>query len=196
MTAPTPAAPRHLVVMGVSGSGKSTVGAAVAAQLGLPFAEGDDFHPPANRQKMADGIALTDEDRWPWLRDLAGWMTGHAATGSVVSCSALRHTYRDVLRTATGLVVFAYLDLPEQVLHDRVAGRAGHYMPVSLLRSQLDTLEPLGPGEGFTVDGTAPVDAVVRAVLDRLAEQVRGPTTPELGRRRRPTASWLSGPGI
>lgn len=166
MTAPAPTTGRHLVVMGVSGCGKSTVGAAVAEHLGLPLAEGDDFHPPANRQKMADGIALTDKDRWPWLRDLAGWMTGHAATGSVVSCSALRHSYRDVLRTATGPVIFAYLDLPEQVLHDRVVRRAGHYMPVSLLRSQLDTLESPVAGEGFTVDGTAPVDAVVQAVLD------------------------------
>ncbi|MBN9106071.1 MAG: gluconokinase [Propionibacteriaceae bacterium] len=156
----------HLVVMGVAGSGKSTVGEALAATLGVPFAEGDDFHSDEARAKMAAGVPLTDADRWPWLDRLVAWMDGHADTGCVVSCSALRHAYRDRLRAASGVVECYELDVDPDDLRQRMAQRVGHYMPVELLESQLATLEPLDAGEGVRLDGTLPVADLVTAILE------------------------------
>lgn len=148
-------APLHVVVMGVSGCGKSTVGASAAAALGWPFAEGDDAHPPANIAAMRSGRALTDDDRWPWLHALAAWIAEHDAAGrsSVLACSALRRSYRDVLRSGAGRVLFVHLDGPPEVIRSRLAERTGHFMPGSLLASQLATLEPLAPDEnGLVLD--------------------------------------------
>lgn len=145
------ALPRHLVVMGVSGSGKSTLAAALAADLGLPMAEADEFHPPENIAKMASQTPLTDEDRWPWLESLRDWMSTQAPTGSVITCSALRRSYRDVLRTAAGRVVFLHVDVEIPRLNTRLAHRSGHFMPPALLESQLSTLEALDPEEDGVV---------------------------------------------
>ncbi|MFV0457323.1 MAG: gluconokinase [Actinomycetales bacterium] len=149
----------HVVVMGVSGSGKSTVAEGIAAECDLAFGEADLFHPQSNIDKMSAGIALTDEDRWPWLRDLSAWMAerAKAGTSTVMASSALRKVYRDLLRSQPeavgGRVFFIHLAGPLQVIHDRMAARGGHFMPVSLLRSQFDTLEPLEPGEpGIELD--------------------------------------------
>jgi gluconokinase len=138
---------RVLVVMGVSGSGKSTVAAMVAERLGWDFAEGDAMHPPANVDKMHAGIPLDDEDRWPWLDVVADWIRGHLAAGTngVVTCSALKRSYRDVLR-APG-VVFVHVAGDGALIEDRMSARSGHFMPTSLLASQLATLEPPQPDE-------------------------------------------------
>jgi gluconokinase len=158
----------RIVVAGVSGSGKSTVGAALAARLGVPFAEGDDFHPATNRQRMAAGIPLTDADRWPWLAALRDWAAAQP-DGCVVACSALRRSYRDVLRHAGPDVVTLQVTAPEQVLRARMEQRAGHFMPTSLLDSQLASEEPLDPDEpGQALDGTRDVDAVVAAAMAAL----------------------------
>ncbi len=143
---PVSSAVEHLVVMGVSGTGKSTTAALLAARLGWPMIEGDDLHPAANVEAMRAGRALTDADRGPWLRAIRDAMT--AAGGStVVTCSSLRRSYRDVLRTAQGRVRFVHLVVPADELARRLAVRAGHFMPATLLASQLATLEPLGPDE-------------------------------------------------
>lgn len=136
-----------IVVMGVSGSGKSVVGAALAARLALPYADGDDLHPPANVAKMRAGVPLTDEDRWPWLDTVGEWLSDHAATGAVIACSALRRSYRDRLLAHAQTARFVELDVPPHVLHARLAARTGHFMPASLLDSQLATLEPLAADE-------------------------------------------------
>lgn len=165
----------HVVVMGVSGSGKTTVAEGVADRTGWVFAEADAFHPQANIDKMASGTPLTDEDRWPWLRDLAAWMAEHAARGedTVITCSALKRAYRDVLRAdvaalgAGHRVVFAHLDGSVEVLAERLAGRRGHFMPASLLQSQVETLEPLDLDEdGLRLDLTADPQVLVQQVLD------------------------------
>ncbi|MDQ4502882.1 gluconokinase [Sinomonas sp. ASV322] len=139
----------HIVVMGVAGSGKTTVAAALADRLGWVLAEADEFHPPANIAKMASGVPLTDEDRWPWLRSIRDWMTEQARGGrsTVLTCSALKHTYRELLAEAEGRVVFAHLDGSPELLAERMSGRSGHFMPTTLLPSQLATLEPLTEGE-------------------------------------------------
>lgn len=141
--------PVHLVVMGVAGTGKTTIGEGLAERFGLPFAEGDGFHSAANKAKMGAGHPLTDEDRWPWLRSLRDWMSQQAAQGrsSVVACSALREVYRDILREADGDVFFVHLVLPEDVNLERLGSRPGHYMKTGMLDSQLSTLEPLAEGE-------------------------------------------------
>ncbi|WP_449385623.1 gluconokinase [Cellulomonas soli] len=126
----------HVVVMGVSGSGKSTVAAALAERLTLPFGEGDEFHGERNRALMAAGVPLTDADRAPWLLAVRDWMSAQAPTGSVVACSALRRAYRDVLRGALGDVLFLEVDVPAAVLRARMSARTEHFMPVSLLDSQ------------------------------------------------------------
>lgn len=164
--------PVHLVIMGVSASGKTTLAERLAEVTGFPYAEADDFHPESNKQKMASGHPLTDEDRWPWLHSLADWMVAHAESGesSVVTCSALRHSYRDVLREADGVhdgrVLFVELDAPAPVLLERLNDRSGHFMPASLLDSQLDTLEPLnGDENGLTLDATVDPETLVAEVL-------------------------------
>ncbi|MEU4249239.1 gluconokinase [Amycolatopsis sp. NPDC026612] len=145
-----------IVVMGVSGSGKTTIGTALAAALDVEYAEADTFHPKANIDKMTAGTPLTDADRAPWLEAIAGWIREHEATGGVVTSSALKRRYRDVLRSG-GDVWFAHLDGPRELLAERMQTRSGHFMPVSLLDSQLATLEPLQPDEPgaiFAITGT------------------------------------------
>ena len=143
-----------LVLMGVAGSGKTTVMAALADRLGWPALEGDSLHPPENVAKMAAGIPLTDADRAPWLAAIAGWVGDREAAreSSLVTCSALRGSYRDVIRAGHPSVWFVHLAAPAEVLASRMAARVGHFMPASLLASQFATLEPLERDEpGSTV---------------------------------------------
>lgn len=158
-----------IVVMGVSGSGKTTVGTALAEALGVEYAEGDDFHSPANVAKMAAGIPLDDADREPWLDALAAWLAERSGRGGVVACSALKRVYRDRLRASAPHVFFLHLDVPPGELRRRVAARRGHFMPPGLLASQLATLEPLDPDEyGRTVDATRQPQEVIRHAVAAL----------------------------
>ena len=169
-----------IVVMGVSGAGKSTVAAELVRRLGWDFAEGDEFHPAANVEKMHSGHPLTDEDRWPWLRRLAAWIGEHEAAGknAVVTCSALKRSYRDLLRDGHPSVWFAHVTAPENLITGRVASRSNHYMPPSLVPSQFATLEPLGDDEpGRLVPGTGSPAEVVDEVLADLARE-RGVPVP------------------
>jgi gluconokinase len=169
-TVPFPDPPVHLVVMGVSGCGKSTVARELADRLGWPFAEGDDYHPQANLDKMAGGRPLMDEDRWPWLHILADWTAEHHARGesTVLTCSALRRVYRDILRTGGDGTFFVHLHGDKNLLMERMQGRE-HFMPPSLLESQLDTLEPLGADEaGMMQDVVNPPARIARVVLAQL----------------------------
>lgn len=156
--------------MGVSGTGKSAVGAGLAAALGWPFAEGDAFHPAANVVKMAAGLPLGDDDRWPWLRDIAEWIGSHSAAG-VVACSALRRPYRDRLRDGGQEVRFLHLVAPVADLDRRLRARAGHFMPASLLASQLAALEPLQPDEPGA--DLAAADGSIADVVQRATALVR-----------------------
>jgi gluconokinase len=154
--------------MGVSGAGKTTVAQGLVRRLGWDYAEGDDFHPQANVEKMRSGHPLTDEDRWPWLRALAAWIGEHEREGrsAVVTCSALKRAYRDVLRDGHPSVWFVHVTVDPEVLRERVTNRRGHYMPASLLGSQLETLEPLQPDEpGIAIPGTGTPETVVDHVL-------------------------------
>ena len=176
----------RIVVMGVSGCGKSSVGLALAEALGARFIDGDDLHPEANKAKMAAGIPLNDDDRWPWLDLVAAALaeenldsTGSRFNGTVVACSALRRVYRErILHGAEGVGVgvgvgagapgtrFVHLHGSRELLAQRMGARSNHFMPVSLLDSQLNTLELLGPDEpGQTYDIAAPVDQLVAAAL-------------------------------
>ncbi|GAA5109011.1 gluconokinase [Alloalcanivorax gelatiniphagus] len=170
MTETVPSAARHLVFMGVSGSGKSTVALAVRERLGWEFAEGDDFHPPDNVAKMREGIPLTDADRWGWLGSLADWTAERDARDepTIITCSALRRSYRDVLRRGGEGTFFVHCTGDKHLILDRMNARE-HFMPPSLLESQLDTLEPLQPDEhGMDVDPTVPVERLAAIVLARL----------------------------
>ncbi|TQF01389.1 gluconokinase [Kitasatospora acidiphila] len=161
-------APTIVVVMGVSGSGKSTVGRLLAQRLTVPFVEADDLHPAANRAKMAAGHPLDDDDRRPWLRSLADWIREATATGrgGVMACSALKRTYRDQFRRAGAGVWFLHLTLDRETADRRVAGRLGHFMPARLVGSQYDTLEPLQSDEpGLTIDATAAPQTIVEDAL-------------------------------
>jgi gluconokinase len=150
-----------LVVMGVSGSGKSTVGAAIAQRLRVPFADADDFHPEANIAKMTAGQALDDHDREPWLEAIGEWLVAHL-DGGVMSCSALKRSYRDELRRHAPEVTFLHLEGSREVIAARQASRPGHFMPASLLDSQFATLEPLQRDErGTVIDVDQSVDAIV-----------------------------------
>jgi gluconokinase len=164
--------PVIVVVLGVSGAGKSTVGAAVAEELGVPFLEGDDFHPAANVAKMTAGLPLDDADREPWLRALADRIrqADRAGQGLVVACSALKRAYRDELRTGSARLWCLYLALDRDTANARVAGRTGHFMPARLVDSQFETLEPLEPDEpGATVDATDGLTATVDRARDAVA---------------------------
>jgi gluconokinase len=163
--------PVTVVLMGVAGSGKSTVMERMAERFGWPSAEADSFHSAANVAKMSAGRPLTDDDRWPWLRAIATWIGERErhAEAAVVTCSALRRSYRDLLRDGHPSVRFVHLAVDPEVLEQRMAQRRGHYMPASLLGSQLDTLEPLEPGEpGIVVSGELPPDRIVDEIAARL----------------------------
>lgn len=156
------ARPPLVVVMGVAGSGKTTVGQALADRLGVTYADADDFHSAASVAKMASGHPLDDADRAPWFRAIGAWLAEHDEGGAVVGCSALRRRYRDVLRAAAPRLQFLHLTGDPTVLTRRVSERPGHFMPASLITSQLETLEPLDADEpGRVADLTAPVDAIV-----------------------------------
>ena len=145
-----PAAPL-VVVMGVSGSGKSTVGALLAERLGVPFADADDLHPPANVAKMTAGRPLDDDDRAPWLALVGTHLAGARSTGLVMACSALKRHYRELIRDAAPETVFVHLHGSRELLAERMGARTGHFMPTALLDSQLATLEEPGEDEGVTV---------------------------------------------
>jgi gluconokinase len=159
-----------VVVMGVTGSGKSTVGTVLAERMGVPFADADDFHSPDNVAKMRAGVALDDHDRFPWLRTIGKWLAEHRDAGAVVTCSALKRVYRDILRDAAPDVTFLHLDGDKEVARQRVAGRAGHFMPESLVDSQYAALEPLGADErGIVVDFARSVDDIVDEVASEIS---------------------------
>lgn len=164
-----------IVVMGVAGSGKTTIASGLAEKLGVPFVEGDSLHPAANVKKMSGGIPLTDEDRWPWLEAIGERMevervTGH---GVVVSCSALRHVYRDCLRKkVNGKVHFILLDGSRELITDRMKQRKGHFMPPALMDSQFATLEkPSADEDAVILDISHPISALLAEALQSLASE-------------------------
>ena len=150
----------HVVVMGVAGCGKSAVGQRIAAQLGLPLIEGDDFHPANNIAKMQQGVALTDADRADWLKTLATELVKHPK-GAVLTCSALKTDYRDTLRRGVPLLHFVHLAITEAESLRRVANRPGHFYPPSLVASQFEALQDPGNEPNVLVlDGALPLDAL------------------------------------
>ncbi|GAA1789461.1 gluconokinase [Luedemannella flava] len=187
-----------VVVMGVSGSGKTTIGERLGAACGVHFGDADRLHPPANVAKMAAGTPLTDEDRWPWLHAVLAWMNDHAdrtprtelgvelGVAAVVGCSALKRKYRDLLRTASCPVRFAYLKGDRRTLATRLHRRQGHFFPEQLLAAQLADLEEPAPDENpVVVSIGARPDAVVEQIVAGLRDAAR-PVDP---RRARPTGS-------
>ncbi|MDO4909567.1 MAG: gluconokinase [Corynebacterium sp.] len=163
----------HLVVMGVCGSGKSTLARALRKATGFNFAEGDNFHPPANKKKMASGIPLTDEDRWPWLESLRNWMLNEDIQGrsSIMACSALKHSYRDALidPNLSAPVLFISLEGDPELFRTRLEERTDHYMKANMLQSQLDTFEPLDASENYLRLNIADsVETNVGRVLDAI----------------------------
>lgn len=165
--------PIHLVLMGVSGCGKTSVANALTHTLGWPYAEADDFHPQANKDKMAAGIALNDDDRWPWLESLKTWMSNNALAGnsSIVTCSALKRSYRELLAGAEGHVFFIHLAGDQELIASRMSMRVGHFMPATLLPSQFATLEPLEADEhGITLDINKNVPQLVAEILAEVEE--------------------------
>ena len=158
---------RRVVIMGVSGCGKSSVGAGLAARLGLNYRDGDDLHPPENVAKMRAGMPLTDGDRWPWLDRVGQVLLAEAPV--IVGCSALKRVYRDRIRTAAGgPVTFVHLAGSQEVIAARMALRQGHYMPLSLLDSQFAALEPPAAEEAITVSIDQPLEAIVADILRQL----------------------------
>lgn len=165
-------APHALVVMGVSGSGKSTIAERLAMRLGWTYEDGDQFHPASNVAKMKAGHPLTDEDRWPWLRAIAAEIDRACAAAEhvVIACSALKRVYRDILVHGRGDVRIVFLNGTQQLIADRLAKRIGHFMPPDLLPSQFRTLEPPTPDENpVTVSIDATVDAIVDDIVQKLA---------------------------
>lgn len=185
-----PDVPRFIVVMGVSGAGKTTIGEALASRLGTTFIDGDSYHPRANVEKMSRGEALTDRDRMPWLALIAGAMRGHVARSeqafkkqgadaapppipegcSVAACSALRRSYREYLTQQAGEDIFyVFLGGSKEIIHSRMLNREGHFMPSQLLDSQFAALEPLASDEfGLTLDVQNPVDDLVQACFSKI----------------------------
>ncbi|MEV0963644.1 MULTISPECIES: gluconokinase [unclassified Streptomyces] len=164
--------PRVVVVMGVSGTGKTTVGVLLAEALGVPYAEGDDFHSAHAIAKMSAGVPLDDADREPWLDAVGRWAHGRSGLGGVVSCSALRRAYRDRLRAAAPDVEFLHLTGDRALIERRTAEREGHFMPTALLDSQFAALEPLQDDEaGVAVD----VSGSPREVAERAVDALRRP---------------------
>lgn len=159
-----------LVVMGVTGSGKSTVGELLAASLGIPFADADGLHSEANVQKMAGGHPLTDDDRWPWLHRVGEELRDHESTGLVMACSALKRAYREVILAVEPRTKFVLLDGSRELLERRLSQRHGHFMPQSLLDSQLAILEPLDSGEpGIIVSIDRTPNEIVDDIRSKLA---------------------------
>jgi gluconokinase len=171
-----PGPPTVLVMMGVSGTGKTTIGEALAKRLGWRFQEGDDFHPPANLAKMASGRPLDDADRAPWLAKVEGWISDQLAAGrsGVITCSALKRTYRSAIVGGRRDVILVYLSGSEQVIAERLGKRRGHFMPPSLLPSQLKTLQAPAPREKpIVVNIDQPVAAQVDDIVAALAQRRR-----------------------
>jgi gluconokinase len=163
--------PPLAVVMGVSGTGKTTIARSLAARLRLEYADADDFHPPANKAKMHAGIPLTDEDRHPWLEAIGRWLADHDGTGGVITCSALKRQYRDQLRHHAPRARFVHLAGDRELIAGRIHHRHGHFMPESLLGSQLATLEPLAPDEAGTVlDVAQSIEVLVAEAADYLEQ--------------------------
>ena len=161
-----------IVVMGVSGAGKSTVGKLIAARLDCPFRDADSFHPKANIEKMSRGEPLTDEDRWPWLQAIAAWIAEHRAAGTtcVVTCSALKRMYRDIVTNKQSSDVrLVYLKGEFNLIESRLKTRQGHFMPPGLLRSQFDALEEPGADERAI---TVSIDATPEKIVDRVMEKL------------------------
>lgn len=166
--------PCAIIVMGVSGSGKTSIAEGIAREMHVSFIEGDALHPASNVEKMSKGIPLTDEDRWPWLDGIGRRMKASLDDGAslVVTCSALKRVYRDRLRReAGGPLYFVYLHGSKALLSERMGARKGHFMPLSLLESQLATLEvPTGEPGVATVDIDCSIDSIVAAALQALAD--------------------------
>ena len=160
-----------LIVMGVSGSGKSTIAAKLAERIGWRCEDGDRFHPASNVAKMSAGHPLTDEDRWPWVQAIADEIdrVSEAGDRAVIACSALKRAYRDILVHSRKDVRIIYLEGSQQLIADRLAKRKGHFMPAGLLDSQFKTLEPPTPDENpVTVSIDAPVDAIIDDIVRKL----------------------------
>jgi gluconokinase len=180
------ATPCALIVMGVSGSGKSTIAEKLAKQLGWTYEDGDSFHPPANVAKMHAGHPLTDEDRWPWLRAIGAEIDRACQAGehAVIACSALKRAYRDILVHGRNDVRIVYLDGSQQLIADRLAKRKGHYMPASLLESQFKTLEPPTSDEHAL---KVSIDAAADAIVDDIVRQLNlAPAAPTTASRNKP----------
>ena len=167
--------PCALVVMGVSGSGKSTISERLAARLGWRFEDGDRYHPPANVAKMSAGQPLTDEDRWPWLQAIADEIDRLSAAGqrAVVACSALKRAYRDILVHGRNDIRIVFLNGTQELIADRLAARKGHFMPPGLLASQFRALQPPQPDERPI---EVSIDAPVEAIVDDIIRQLKAPT--------------------
>ncbi len=158
-----------IVVMGVAGSGKSTIGSQAARKLDLPFVDADSLHSPANVGRMAAGKPLSDADRRPWLAEVGAMLSSSERTGMLMACSALKRTYRDAISRDAPTTAFVHLSCPREVLQRRMEARTGHFMPPELLDSQLAALEPLQAGKlGWTVDAARPVSAVVADIARRV----------------------------
>jgi gluconokinase len=164
--------PRALIVMGVSGSGKTTIGQKLAKRLGWPYEDADTFHPPGNVAKMSAGHPLTDEDRWPWLRAIAAEVDRVLGAGGtiVIGCSALKRVYRDVLLQNRTDVRLIYLEGTQALIADRLGRRKGHFMPPGLLASQFNTLEPPTADEHPV---TVPIDLPIERVVDDIIRQLK-----------------------
>jgi gluconokinase len=175
---PAQTRPRILIVAGVSGSGKTTVGAMLAGRLHWPFADADSFQPPANIEKMHAGIPLTDADRWPWLERIADWMDDHIENGrsAVITCSALRRTYRDMLLHDRPWAWLVFLAVDRDELARRLASRHGHFFPAQLLDSQLSALEPPQPDErAIAIPETGGPADTVESIVSWVNEADAGP---------------------
>lgn len=169
----------RVVVMGVSGAGKSTVGECLARRLDLEYADADEFHDPLNVATMAAGTPLTDDERWPWLEAIARWLADREQSGGVVTCSGLRRVYRDVLRSGAPDAWFLHLVGSRDLMSDRVAGRPHHFMPAALVESQFETLEPPEDDErAIDIDAAIAPDDIVDAFLEQVRVQTGHSTLP------------------